>query len=178
MKRTAPMRRTGFKPKALAPRAERRMDGYTVKGRAPARALATRPAAASTVTRAMPKERPLQHEGYMAVVRRMACMHCNKPGPSQFCHADEGKGERIKSDCRKGWPGCADEPGRLGCHSLIGTARIYPKEQRRAIEADMGKRTRMDVRSRGLWPKSLPAWPADIHEDQHQEEDRDATHCA
>jgi len=98
------------------------------------------------------KEAPIQHAGYMGLVRKMNCAHCGKPGPSQFCHSDEGKGTGIKSDCRLGWPGCAQ------CHHDIGTARIYPKEQRRQIEAEMARRTRHQIESMGLWPKNLPRW--------------------
>ena len=87
----------------------------------------------------MPKSEPIQHEGYMAAVRKLKCAHCGWPPPSQFCHSDEGKGGAIKSDCREGWPGCGPhfDGGVMvsGCHFDIGTARIYPKQKRRDIEA-------------------------------------------
>lgn len=101
---------------------------------------------------AVEKERPIQHAGYMDVVRSLPCERCGHPPRSQFCHSDEGKGTGIKSDCRLGWPGCAQ------CHHDIGTARIYPKEQRRQIEAEYARRTRHKVESMGLWPKNLPRW--------------------
>ena len=99
------------------------------------------------------KDNPIQHAGYMNVVRSLPCARCGHPPRSQFCHSDEGKGTGIKSDCRLGWPGCAQ------CHYDIGTARIYPKEQRRQIEAELARRTRHQVESMGLWPKNLPRWP-------------------
>jgi hypothetical protein len=99
------------------------------------------------------KDNPIQHAGYMNVVRSLPCARCGHPPRSQFCHSDEGKGTGIKSDCRLGWPGCAQ------CHHDIGTARIYPKEQRRALEAEMARRTRDQIESMGLWPKNLPRWP-------------------
>jgi hypothetical protein len=99
------------------------------------------------------KGNPIQHAGYMNVVRSLPCARCGHPPRSQFCHSDEGKGTGIKSDCRLGWPGCAQ------CHHDIGTARIYPKEQRRALEAEMARRTRDQIESMGLWPKNLPRWP-------------------
>lgn len=102
-----------------------------------------------------PKDEPLQHHGYINLVRSMRCIRCGAQPRSQFCHADEGKGQGIKSDCRLGWPGCAD------CHWLVGTARIYPKAERRALEADYGRRTRESVLAVGLWPKRLPPWPGD-----------------
>jgi len=98
------------------------------------------------------KERPVQHAGYMDAVRSLPCAHCGKGPRSEFCHSDEGKGMGIKSDCREGWPGCHD------CHDAIGTKRIYPKEQRRAIEAAMAKATRAQIENLGQWPANLPRW--------------------
>lgn len=101
---------------------------------------------------AIEKENPLQHRGYMNLVRAMPCAHCRKPPRSVFCHSDEGKGTGIKSDCRNGWPGCND------CHHLIGTQRIYPKEERRALEARYAAQTRAAIQAADLWPKKLPMW--------------------
>lgn len=101
---------------------------------------------------AIPKDNALQHAGYMVLVRQLPCAHCGRAGPSQFCHSDEGKGTAIKSDCRLGWPGCAE------CHYAVGTQRIYPKAARRVIEAEMAERTRALIVSLGLWPKNLPLW--------------------
>jgi hypothetical protein len=98
------------------------------------------------------KDNPLQHAGYMNVVRSLPCARCGHPPRSQFCHSDEGKGTGIKSDCRLGWPGCAQ------CHHDIGTARTYPKATRRQIEAELARRTRHQIESMGLWPKNLPRW--------------------
>ncbi len=108
--------------------------------------------AAIAKAEAIPKEGLLQHAGYMALVRQLKCAHCGRAGPSQFCHSDEGKGTGIKSDCRLGWPGCAE------CHFAIGTQRIYTKVLRRVMEAEMAARTRDEIETRGLWPKSLPLW--------------------
>lgn len=96
------------------------------------------------------KENAPQHQGYMNLVRALPCAHCGKPPRSVFCHSDEGKGMSIKSDCRQGWPGCPE------CHDAIGTKRIYPKEQRRALEAEMARQTRALIEASGQWPKSLP----------------------
>ena len=101
---------------------------------------------------AIEKENPLQHRGYMNLVRAMPCAHCLKPPRSQFCHTDETKGMGIKTDCRKGWPGCDD------CHYLIGTQRIYQRDERRALEARYAAQTRDEIVAAGLWPKTLPLW--------------------
>lgn len=98
------------------------------------------------------KDNPIQHAGYMDIVRAMPCAHCGKPPRSQFCHSDEGKGMGIKSDCREGWPGCPE------CHDAIGTKRIYPRHQRRAIEAEMARQTRAKIEASGQWPKNLERW--------------------
>jgi hypothetical protein len=37
----------------------------------------------------------------------------------------------------------------------VGTQRIYPKQERRRIEADMATRTRARIKQLGLWPASL-----------------------
>lgn len=107
-------------------------------------------------TRPAPKEDALQHAGYMALVRKLPCRHCGITGYTQFCHSDEGKGGSIKSDCRYGWPGCGPRTGIPGCHALIGTLRIYPKEQRRELEAGYSADTRGLIERMGLWPDDLP----------------------
>jgi hypothetical protein len=98
------------------------------------------------------KENAPQHAGYMDLVRALPCAHCGKAPRSQFCHSDEGKGMGIKSDCRLGWPGCPE------CHDAIGTHRVYPRHQRRALEAEMARQTRALIEASGLWPKNLPKW--------------------
>lgn len=94
----------------------------------------------------------LQHQGYMAVVRTLPCAHCGKPGPSQFCHADMNKGVSIKTDCRRGFPGCP------ACHVLLGSTGKIPRAARRILEATYGAATRAKVIALGLWPKRLPMW--------------------
>ncbi|MCC2632162.1 MAG: hypothetical protein K0S48_48 [Ramlibacter sp.] len=100
---------------------------------------------------AVEKEQMLQHRGYEDAVRGLGyCMRCRLACRPQFCHADMGKGTGIKTDCRRGWPGCPD------CHWLVGTSGYYTKEQRRAVEADLAQRTRNAVIAAGTWPARLP----------------------
>lgn len=102
-------------------------------------------------TGAVAKECMVQHRGYEDAVKGLGyCMKCRRSCRPQFCHADMGKGTGIKTDCRRGWPGCAE------CHYLVGTSGQYPKEQRRAIEAELAERTRHAVIAAGTWPKGLP----------------------
>lgn len=151
------MKRSGFKPKGWTPRPSKVIE-YMPRARQTAVAMAV---LQQVMVRSFPKESVLQHLGYIAIVQRMPCAHCGRPGPSQFCHADEDKGTGIKTDCRRGWPGCADRPGQIGCHTLVGSTGHYPKAERRKIEERMGRETRADVIRRGLWPANLPRWPED-----------------
>lgn len=98
------------------------------------------------------KENMLQHEGYMAVVRTLPCAHCGRAGPSQFCHADMGKGTGIKTDCRRGFPGCPE------CHVLLGSSGKISRVERRELESLYGMVTRAKVHALGAWPLRLPAW--------------------
>ena len=106
------------------------------------------------------KENALQHEGYMNLVRAMPCAHCGRPPRSEFCHADAGKGKGIKTDCRRGWPGCKDDlsANREGCHTLIGSRGVFAKERRRALEDRYAAQTRAAIIAAGTWPARLPKW--------------------
>lgn len=110
---------------------------------------------------AVGKENALQHEAYMAAVRRLPCARCGVVGFTQFCHADEGKGTGIKTDCRRGWPGCGPHNDTMGCHYLLGSTGELGREERRRLEETYARQTRATVRQLGRWPKSLPAWPGD-----------------
>lgn len=108
------------------------------------------PARLETVS--FPKENALQHLGYINLVRALPCAHCFKLPRSQFCHTDLGKGRGIKTDCRRGWPGCA------ACHELIGSTGKLGKAERRRIEALYAAETRAKIIAAGKWPKRLPLW--------------------
>lgn len=127
---------------------------YTPPPSPPVRPATRRASYATTATQAppIPKENALQHQAYMDIVRSLPCIRCGKAPRSQFCHADEGKGTGIKTDCRRGWPGCAF------CHHLIGTSGTFDRETKRRIEQDYGQRTRGTVLLGGLWPMTLPKW--------------------
>ena len=106
----------------------------------------------------LPKEAPERSETYLRLVAALPCCRCRRAGPSQAAHADEGKGMAIKADDRTAIPLCADTPGRRGCHWLIGTSGIFPREQRRNIERTKGEETRAKIMASGSWPASLPTW--------------------
>lgn len=106
------------------------------------------------------KENALQHEGYMAAVRQIACRRCGwfRKGFMQFCHSDQGKGQGIKTDCRRGWSGCGPHDGEPGCHWFVGTSGRMSKEGRREFEAFASASTRAEVVAKGQWPARLPRW--------------------
>jgi hypothetical protein len=117
LRRTPMARGSGFKRPVFVPvatAAPRRIERCGVIARV------------SGIVAPIEKENALQHEGYMRLVRLLPCAHCGIVGFSQFCHSDQGKGERIKTDCRRGWPGCGPHHDTMGCHYLIGTTGTHP----------------------------------------------------
>lgn len=107
---------------------------------------------------AVEKINAIQHAGYMRLVRLLPCARCAIEHSIQFCHADEGKGTGIKTDCRRGWPGCGPHGDTMGCHHLVGTSGTLKKDERRAVELAYAIDTRAKVLALGLWPASLPKW--------------------
>ena len=158
MKRSAPMKRSGFKPK-LPPRPCKVYEVFTPRPRAVAVA---RSDGKARIVVPVPKHAPIQHEGYMATVRQLPCYRCGIVGFTQFCHADEGKGAALKTDCRRGWPGCGPHQvgDRMvpGCHYEVGSTGTLSKAARRAFEEAAGKATRATILSSGKWSESLPMW--------------------
>jgi hypothetical protein len=156
------MKRSGFKaqrpPGSRPPRVAKQIGPeYTLRPRAVAVAVEG-PARAAV---AVPKEGAIQHQGYMAAVRQLPCLRCGVWGFTQFCHADDGKGLALKTDCRRGWPGCGPHGTIPGCHWLVGTSGQLGKAGRRDFEDEAGRLTRNGIRFMGQWPADLPAWPGD-----------------
>lgn len=143
------MKRTGFKPKV-----------YERPPRQPLRATADFRYGhiAALLRPPVEKEQALQHEGYMRLVRGLPCILCKVSGFTQFCHADEGKGAGLKTDCRRGWPGCGPHDGLPGCHWFVGTSGRLGKQARRDFESAAGADTREAILALGLWPATLPLW--------------------
>lgn len=147
------LRRTGFKRKEYQPAPP-----------APLRPLARQVIyariSANDPAQPVAKENPLVCEPYRALVRAMPCAHCGRPPRSQFCHADQGKGMGLKTDDRRGWPGCGPDlaTGAPGCHWLIGTSGRYGKDERRRLEDLYAARTRAAIVAAGKWPKGLPLY--------------------
>lgn len=155
------MKRSAFKTKAFQPRPCKVYEAHTPRPRPVA--VAVHDGKARMVV-PVPKRTPVQHEGYMAAVRTLPCYRCGVVGFTQFCHADEGKGERIKSDCRLGWPGCGPhyESGVLvpGCHYIVGSTGLLGKDGRRRFEQQAGASTRETIKAAGMWPSELSDVPS------------------
>jgi hypothetical protein len=149
LRRTPMTRGSGFKrpvfmPVATAP--PRRVERSGVIARV------------SGIVAPIEKENALQHKSYMALVRKLPCAHCGIVGFSQFCHADMGKGTGIKTDSRRGWPGCRPHGDTMGCHYLIGSTGTLGQAERRRLEEQYGVRTREAILGGGVWPARLPLW--------------------
>ena len=121
------------------PKPAKQMDGYTPRPRTPA---LRRDDGKARMSVPVPKLKPARDEAYRRLVSALPCAHCGRPGPSQVCHVDQGKGMGMKTSDYETWPGCADVPGRQGCHSLIGSSGIFSREMRRELESRYSAQTR------------------------------------
>lgn len=146
------MKRTGFKRKIYTP----------PPPAPPTRGSGGTMAVIDQVARPVAKDPSLVSETYRRLVRAMPCMHCRIVGFTQFCHSDQGKGMSMKTDDRRGWPGCGPHGDDPGCHHLLGSTGKMPRQQRRDFEDEYSARTRAEIRSGGLWPPDLPLWPGDL----------------
>jgi hypothetical protein len=151
------VKRSGFASR-FEPRPSRQWEGGEITPRAPALRIVD---TSSRLVLPLPKENALQHLGYMSAVRLQPCCRCNwyRKRWMQFCHADEGKGTGIKTDCRLGWSGCGPHDDLPGCHWFVGSSGRMGKEGRREFETFAGAVTRAAVAKAGLWPARLPRWP-------------------
>jgi len=151
------LKRTGFKRKLPAPyvKAERVAPVYarlTVPVRYPV----------FTDLVAIPKEAPVRSESYRRLVAMLPCAHCGVVGFSQCAHADFGKGAHIKSSDLTCYPACADRPGIVGCHSMIGASGSMSRDQRRTLEAQYAADTREIILLSGHWPDDLPLFETEL----------------
>jgi hypothetical protein len=108
----------------------------------------------------IPKHTYLRSEPYKRWVASLACAHCGRPGPSQAAHSDrgaDGKGMGIKAGDDSLWPGCADSPGRQGCHSIVGSTGTFKREHAQAVAAAHIAKTKAEAIATGNWPKGWPA---------------------
>lgn len=150
------VKRTEFKRKALAMRIEcDRTDEFKLFSLP--RASATMAVSAQEKQPVVvSKNKPVRSEAYRRLVASLACCHCKLEGYSQCAHEDQNKGAATKTDDRRSYPACGPHHHEPGCHHLVGTARIYPKEKRRELEAKWVLETQREILKQGLWPKRVP----------------------
>lgn len=108
-------------------------------------------------TVAIPKDAPIDHEGYRRLVAALPCIRCGMPNRSQCAHGPT-LGKSIKCDCRLTFPLCADRPGDQGCHTQFDQYRHFTRSQRRAVAVVWAKQTREQIKAAGQWPANLPTW--------------------
>lgn len=150
------LRRTGFARKIPAPqpRRDRSEEFASFKSERPRARLAV--LLGGEIPRPVAKDKPVRSKAYRQAVASLACVRCGISGYSQCAHEDIDKGGGRKADDRRSYPACGPRLGEPGCHYLIGTARIYPKHERRALEDKWVRQTQQELIRRGIWPKSVP----------------------
>lgn len=130
MKRSTPMKRTGFKPPVFV--------AFVREKRAPAPIACIRvPRPSAAVFRPTPKAVYLRDESYRRFVASLPCFACGRAGRSQAAHSNQagaGKGLSIKASDSSLFPLCADEPGALGCHARHDRLIGMTLDVRKALE--------------------------------------------
>ena len=154
MNRSAPLKRTGFRPRA--PRREQR-DPDRVRAmptvtpgafRAP-QPVAIAPAAPIT------KDNPVRSQQYLRVVASLPCIACGIQGYSQAAHLPpEAKG--MKQSDLLTFPLCCTRVGIPGCHQDYDQYRLFPRAAAMTVGRAWAADTRSKVQALGMWPKNLP----------------------
>jgi hypothetical protein len=166
MKRSTPLKRTGFKRPELALAAptdrEKRLADRAARAAASAKATATLvpssslgPCSAAPAT-AVEKDPALRSEPYRRFVASLPCVICKVPGYSQAAHANTGKGMGLKACDSTLFPACADRPGVRGCHSQLDQGALFAKAVRRELEPAWAADTQRKAMAAEAWPKGWP----------------------
>ena len=159
-----PMKRSGFKRRAVAlDEPADRDQRLSERAARASRDVVARPstmASCSTHAEPVKKNKPLRSEPYRRLVAALPCAHCGIAGYSQHAHENEGKGARIKVDDRRAMPLCCARPGLEGCHTAFDQYRLLQggREAHHAQGRIWAAQTRQEIKSAGLWPKSVPEW--------------------
>jgi hypothetical protein len=98
-------------------------------------------------------------EPYRRLVAALPCINCGIETRSQCAHPNKGgKGMRLKTDDRLCFPLCADQLGRVGCHTQHDQYKLLPEQEIAQAEQDWGMRTRARIIADGTWPARLPRY--------------------
>jgi len=103
------------------------------------------------------KAQAVRSPEYRRYVALLPCWLCSAVGRSQAAHADEGKGEGIKSDDTTCFPLCATQPGVAGCHDRVGAGGVFTRDERRALEQQAGRETRQRLIDLAQFDRELAA---------------------
>ena len=106
---------------------------------------------------AVPKAKPMRSEAYRRLIAKLPCWFCGIHGFSQAAHADQGKGMSIKSSDLTCYPLCGPHGIETGCHNRIGTAGMYDKMSRRALEEKAASDARAELVRRGIYDPKVRA---------------------
>jgi len=158
--RSAPIKRTGFRPRA--PSSEQRdPDRVRVMPTVVPGAFRLPEPVASAPAAQVAKDAPVRSEAYRRAVASLPCAICGVPGYSQAAHANQGKGAGIKASDLDSFPLCTVHPGadgRLvqGCHENFDQGALFTKAVRRELEPVWAADTQRRIHAMGIWPKALP----------------------
>lgn len=151
--RTKPLNRTTFRSKE-ARREPKRMEGYTVKPRAPAAGSGLVSCVLSAMekpqARAVPKVVPFRSEAWLAAVRDIPCVFCG--AKAEPAHRNEDKGVGTKTD------DCLTAALCRAHHVEIDQGKGFDREERRArldsaivlTVREMVRRGRLGLMKKGL----------------------------
>lgn len=153
MKRSAPMKRTGFKRVEALPRREAAQSTYTAKPRAPALPVA---GAVATLAVPVPKTAYVRDARLREMCRAMPCQHCGASGEGAgvtWAHSNwaiHGKAKSIKASdvyvAALCWP----------CHRELDQGHRWSEPMKLAIWTAAHLRTVALGVLLGAWPKDIP----------------------
>lgn len=154
MNRGAPLKRTGFRPRA--PRREQRdpdrlrtMPTVTPGAFRAPQPVAIEPAAPVT------KESPVRSQQYLRAVASLPCIACGIQGYSQAAHLPpEAKG--MKQSDLLTFPLCCTRVGIPGCHQDYDQYRLFPRDAAMTVGRAWAADTQRRIQAMGMWPKNLP----------------------
>ena len=92
------------------------------------------------------KAEPVRSEAYRRLVAALPCASCGIEGISQHAHSNENKAKGRKACDLDAMPLCADQPGRVGCHSRFDSYELL--EGGREAHVEQGRAWAAQTRER------------------------------
>lgn len=91
-----------------------------------------------------PKPETFRSRKLREAIARLECMNCGRERYGQHAHENQDKGMGIKSSDACGMALC------ITCHVIVDRTGTMPKEERRAFETLMVKKTLVALIERGV----------------------------